>query len=115
MRESSTEEFSKLFTETLASGRELHGDCFELTRPRLVMQQAHRSNHEASSPEEYYRFSMYNEFLSHVIRELEERFAESSSQVHGLLYLIPSECTSSNLEGDCTPELSQAVDFYKDD
>ena len=115
MRESSTEEFSKIFTETLALGRELHGECFELTRPRLVRQQAHRSNHEASSPEEYYRFSMYNEFLSHVICELEERFTKSSSQVHGLLYLIPRECTSSNLEGDCTPELSQAVDFYKDD
>ena len=80
-----------------------------------MRQQAHRSNHKASSPEEYYRFSMYNEFLFDVIRKLEERFAESSSQVHGLLYLIPSECTSSNWEGDCTPELSQAVDFYKDD
>ena len=52
---------------------------------------------------------MYNEFLSHVIRELDERFAESSPQVHGLLYLIPSECSSSNLEGDCTPEFSQAI------
>ena len=80
-----------------------------------MRQQAHRSNHEASSPEEYYRVFMYNEFLSHVICELEESFAESSSQVHGLLYLVPSECTSSNLEGDCTLELSQAVDFYKDD
>ena len=42
MRESSTEEFANLFTETR---RELHGECFELTRPRLVRQQAHRSNH----------------------------------------------------------------------
>ena len=53
-----------------------------------MRQQAHRSNHETLSPEEYYRFSMYNEFLFHVIRELEERFAESSSQVHYLLYLM---------------------------
>ena len=80
-----------------------------------MRQQAHRSNNETSSPEEYYRVFTYNEFLSHVICELEERFAESSLQAHGFLYFIPSVCTPSNLEGDCTPELSQAVNFYKDD
>ena len=115
MRESSTEEFSKVFTETLKLGRELHGEDFELTIPRIVRQQAHRANHETSSPEEYYHVSLYNEFLSHVISELEERFAESSSRASGLLYLLPSESASSKSEDSVPKELTQAVDFYKGD
>ncbi len=80
-----------------------------------MRQQVHRSNYEASTPEEYYRVSIYNEFLSHIVLELETRFTESSSNVHGLLYLIPSECTASNVE-DCIPEpLARTVDFYKND
>lgn len=49
---------------------------------------------ETHDAEEYYRVVMYNEFLSHVISELEKRFA--NNPVHksalGLLYLLPSEC-----------------------
>ena len=115
MREGSTEEFSRIFVETLKLGQELHGEGFELTTPRTAKQQVHRSNPpETSSPEQYYRITLYNEFISHVILELEERFPENSSHVHGLLYLLPSDCVSSNLEG-CALELTQAVDFYKDD
>ena len=113
MRERSTEEFTKIFTETLTLGQEVHGEDFELTTPRTVRQQVHRSNPEASSPEQYYRITLYNEFLSHVIRELEERFPENSSSIHGLLYLIPCECVS-NSEGPPS-QLTQAVNFYKAD
>ena len=75
----------------------------------------HRSNPETSSPEEHYRVTLYDEFLSHVIRELLERFTENSSHGSGLLYLLPSESISVEVEDEIPRELAQAVDFYQDD
>lgn len=72
MRSSSTAEFKKQFVEAGRIAKLLHGDQFELTTPRLSGRQRHRSNPSSSNPEEYYRITLYNEFLSHVISELEE-------------------------------------------
>ena len=77
--------------------------------------QMHRSNPATSSPEERYRVTLYNEFLSHVIRELLERFIEDSSHGSGLLYLLPSESIYVEVEDEIPRELAQAVDFYQDD
>ena len=40
MRESSAKDFSKVFTETLKFGQELHREDFELTTPRIMRRQA---------------------------------------------------------------------------
>ena len=94
MRSRPTIEFKKQFSEADKLGKLLHGDDFQLTTPRLSGRQAHRSNPSSTTPEEYYRICLYNEFLSHVVAELEERFVNNPSQdiVTGLLYLVPSEC-----------------------
>ncbi len=65
--------------ETLTLSRELLGETFVHTTPAIVRQQVHHSNYEVSTPEEYYRVSIYNEFLSHVVQELETRFTENMS------------------------------------
>ena len=57
MKQDLASEFKKVFAETHKLGKQLHGDHFELSRPRIV---GHQSNHESSSPE----------FLSHVVSEL---------------------------------------------
>ena len=49
MREKSACEFNKIFTEACKLGQDLHGQDFELSRPRIVRRQTHRSNPETSS------------------------------------------------------------------
>ena len=109
MRERSSSEFKNIFSEAQKLGKDLHGQDFELSRPRIVRHQMHRSNPETSSPEEHYRVTLYDEFLSHVIRELLERFTENSSHGSGLLYLLPSESISVEVEDEIPRELAQAV------
>ena len=63
MREDSSSHFHTLFTETTQLGQQLHGDQFELSTPRTVGWQVHRSNPETSSPEDYFQITLFDEFL----------------------------------------------------
>ena len=112
LRSDSVTEFRKLFSEALRIGRQLHGDTFQLTSPRFAKQQQHRKNPPSSTPEEYFRIALYNEFLS---PELEKRFLNNPSHgvVVGLLHLIPSACI--DLVSDVTVDLVAAVDQFSDD
>ena len=112
MRSSSESEFSLLFQETSKLGKDLHGEEFELSLPRTSRRQVYRSNIPAQNAEEHYRVTIYNEFLSHVISELQGRFVDNSPHGFGLLHLIPSEChPNTSIPG----VLTTAVDFYSDD
>ena len=117
MRRNSGVEFKKLFSEVIKLGKRLYGSEFEITTPRLSSRQAHRSNHPWTTPEEYYRVSLYNEFLSHVLNELEERFLNNNTQqiVTGLLYLVPSECIQLEEGSDIPQPLADVVELYSDD
>ena len=116
MRTNSAVEFKKQFSEATKLGKLLHGNEFEITTPRLSGRQAHRSNHPSTTPEEYYRVSLYNEFLSHVWAELEERFHNNSNViVMGLLYLVPSECVRLDDQSDIPQQLTDAVQLFSDD
>ena len=115
MRENSQREFSKIFASANKLGQDLHGSSFRLTQPPINRRQVHRDNVQASSTEEYYRISYYNEFISHIISDLQNRFIENPLYGVGLLYLLPTECCSDKSEDsdDNVPEvLLQAVDFY---
>ena len=94
LRSDSVTEFRKQFSEALRIGRQLHGDISQLTSPRFAKQQQHRSYPSLSTPEEYYRITLYNEFLSHILSELEGRFLNNPSHgvAVGLLHLLPSAC-----------------------
>ena len=115
LRRDSPAEFKKMFSEATKLGKQLHGDEFVLAK-RLAGRQAHRSNPPSSTAEDYYRITLYDEFLSHVITELEDKFLNNPSHriVLGLLYLLPNECASLE-DGHSVPsELAAAVDLYRD-
>ena len=88
IRERSSSEFNNIFSEAQKLRKDLHGQDFELSRSRIVRHQMHRSNPETSSPEVHYHFTLYNEFLSQVIRELLERFTENSSHGAAISYQV---------------------------
>ena len=67
MRRDSLTEFKKLFTETTKLGQDLR--------------QVHRNNPEVSSPEDFFRITLCDEFLSQVVAELEERFVNNPAHV----------------------------------
>ena len=115
MRESSSSEFKIIFSEAQKLVKDLHGQNFELSRPRIVRHQMHGSNPETFSPKEHYRVTLYDEFLSRVIRELLERIMKISSHGSVLLYHLPSESISVEVEDEIPRELAEAVDFNQDD
>ena len=116
IRANSAVEFKKQFSEATRLGKGLHGNEFEITTSRLSGRQAHRSNHPSTTPEEYYRVSLYNEFLSHVLAELEERFFNNSNGiVTGLLYLVPSECVQLDIQSEIPQQLLDAVQVFSED
>ena len=117
LRTNSVSEFRKQFVEASKIAKKLHGDQFELTTPRLSGRQRHRSNPPSSTPEEYYRITLYDEFLSHVVSELEERFVnnQSHSITIGLLHLLPSECIKQGEDVVVPEDLAKAVDLFKGD
>ena len=116
MRQDSAREFKQVFIQTTKLGQDLHGDQFQLCKPRVTRHQVHRSNPETSSAEDHFRITLYNEFLSHVVAELDERFVNNPAHeiALGLLYLLPM-CSEVESEDGIPKELSEAVDLYKDD
>lgn len=102
-----------MFTDAGQLGKDLHGEEFVLTKPRVNRHQVHRSNVQASTAEVYYRITLYNELLLHAVSELKGRFLDSSPHGVGLLHLLPSQCCGSENEDEIPQVLSQAVDFYK--
>ena len=80
MKENSKLEFKRIFEETTSQAREIHGKGFDLEQPRINQQQMHRVNIQTTTAEEYYRTSLYNEFLLHVVVELEEQFVTIPSR-----------------------------------
>ncbi len=63
----------------------------ELKKPRIVGRQTHRSNPDVQCIEDYYRITLFDEFLSHVVAELKHRFTDNPAQklTLGLLCLLP--------------------------
>ena len=101
--------------EATKLGKDLHGEDFELRMPRINRRQVHRSNVQAQSADDYFRITIYNEFLSHVISELQSRFVDNESHSVGLLHLLPSGCCSTNKDAGIPEKLKTAVDFYAHD
>ena len=114
MGENSEEEFSSIFEETTNLGKELYGEMFQLTKLRSAGRQMHRSNMETTNVESYYRISLYNEFLSYIIEELQGRFQTFSAGFRGLFFLLPSECRSQAIM-EIPNELENSVSTYVDD
>ena len=114
MRRESEREFHKQFLDATNLGKKLHDDDFELSRPRITGRQTHRANVATSNTEDYYRISIYDEFLSHVVAEMEARFIDNPAHklAIGLLYLLPTKCVSLPCDVIVPSELEEAVRFF---
>ena len=109
MREKAESTFSKIFQETTTLAQLLHGEDFQLNA-----RQVHRANVHAESVEEYFRMTLYNEFLLHIVAELESRFPNSHVYSTGLLQLLPEECRRRE-DSNVPQDLEQAASFYLHD
>ena len=114
MRSKSEKGFSKLFAQTTSLGKALHGDHFVLSNDTTNARQTQRSSLQASTAEQYFHISLYNEFLSHIVAELSAHSIDTPPECVGLLHLLPRECYSSELE-DMPDDLVRAAEFYKED
>ena len=56
-----------------------------LSKPRTNARQTQRSNVQASTAEQYFRITLYNEFLAHVVAELDDRFIDTHPECVGLM------------------------------
>ena len=117
MRKESSVEFRKIFATTTKLGQSLHGEHFELQKPRIVGRQAHRSNPDIPHTEDYFRITLFDGFLSHVIAELQHRFIDNPARniTLGLLHLLPQNCIVQDTDGELPVELMQVVEYYGDD
>ena len=61
--------------------------------PRINRRQVHRDNVPASSPEQYYRRSIYLPMLDSLIFDLETRFSTQTLASCQLTFLLPRNCT----------------------
>lgn len=93
MRDNSEREFHKIFEEATKLGKGLHGEDYLLSLPRITGRQSHRSNPCVSTPEDYYRITLFNEFLSQVVNEIEKRFVDNPVHGIGLFNLLPAANT----------------------
>lgn len=83
--------------------------------PRTTGRQTYRSNPGVTSPKDYYRITLFDEFVSHVVAQLQERFVDNPahSTTNGLMHLIPQKCVVC---GEVpSKELAEAVKYYYDD
>ena len=62
----------------------------QISMPRIVSRQTHRSNAEATCPLEYFKRNVAIPFLDHIIMCIEQQFSESAMIATSLLGLVPS-------------------------
>lgn len=77
--------------------------------PRITIRQQHRSNTEASSPQEYYQRNIVIPFLDHIIMCLNQQFSPSAVIATSLLGLVPNVVCSKEVS------LEEAVKKYEAD
>lgn len=110
----SSYQFQPLFAGTIKLGQQLHGEIYL----SCLLQELWVNKYiEAilQYPLQRTTFkSLSDEFLSHVISQLEDRFFDNPahSVALGLLYLLPSECDRVESDGILPCELAQAADLH---
>ena len=77
--------------------------------PCVVSRQRHRSNIPCSSPEDYYRCSVFIPLLDHINAEFETRFGPLQQKAAKLLTLVPSVVADGDLD------IKDVAEFYEDD
>ena len=99
------------------------GDTFDkigvtVSLPRLVKRQTQRYNVNASSPEEYFRISIFVPFVDHFLSELKSRLLSHKTLLTSFMCLLPSEASLKKSVMPSSEQLSQLytlVDRYASD
>ncbi|KAJ8321452.1 hypothetical protein KUTeg_000997 [Tegillarca granosa] len=78
--------WNALFDEAVGIGREFG---IEPHIPRIVARQQNRANVLAANPSDYWRISLYNVFVDHLLLQLEDRLLGSSPRFEAF-NLLPS-------------------------
>ena len=79
--EVSETEFEKIYDNTTKMGKTLYGGQFKIGKPWTTGHQTHRSNPGVDSAKDYYRITFFDELVSHVVAQLQERFVNNPA--HG--------------------------------
>lgn len=94
LRENSDSSFKAIYDKSNQILNDIGG---EVTMPRCVKKQKNRDNTQSQSPEEYYKYTIYNPFLDHVIVHLSERFIKHKQIITNLEKVIPSHINVNTL------------------
>ena len=74
----------------------------DITKPRTVSIQRHRSNaghDQRQSPKDYYLVNVYYQFIDHIVQELDKRFSDQHSGLLSAKALVP--CNLDQLTSPC--------------
>ena len=80
--------FASVFEEICNAADDIGTD---IAMPRIAKRQIHRTNTEASNPEEYFRRTVYIPMLDAIINDMISRFGKQHKIAVGLSLLVPKQ------------------------
>ena len=110
MRENATETFSEIFS---SSSLMLTSIESSIQIPRITGRQKNRANFPSSTPETYFRVSVFIPFIENFITQLDLRFVSHRDILKGFQCLLPADpfiCQPSNIKA-----FEALVEFYAQD
>ena len=107
VRENAETEFKPIF-QAASQMAQMSGN--QVSMPRNCSRQTLRSNVESSTPEEYYRRSVFVPFLDSLLLQLSSRFSKLSGLAAKALFLLPQ-----NLDDITDTCIADIVEFYEKD
>jgi len=81
---------------------------FEITIPRKVKRQKHRSDYSTDDPEQFFKISLFLPFVDNIVQHLKDWFLNHKSIIAGFSFLISNE----NYDDQVIKDLSE---FYSND
>lgn len=107
IRKNAESEFKSIFDEVKTKCDALN---IEISLPRRTNVQKNRCNVQETSPEDYYRISLFIPFVDSFINELNERFLSHKTMLKNFTCLLPS--SNGKFEED---NIKQLIEMYQDD
>lgn len=105
------EVFSKIYEKCKNAADELGT---ELKMPRIVGKQKHRANYQADSVKDYFKKSIYINYLDSLILSLTSRFSEKNTSAFLIYKLHPAYMMKLN-KSDFENAINKIKDFYSID
>ncbi|KAJ8926366.1 hypothetical protein NQ314_021275 [Rhamnusium bicolor] len=107
IRSNAESDFKKIFDKAVEIGNEFG---VEPTIPRRVGSQRYRDNYPGTTPEEYFRTSIFVPFIDDLRASLIERFVTHQTTLASLQTIMPRNIINSNFDS-----IKPALQFYRND